>query len=180
VRDFWDDAAGTFLDTSDEHDRTVARPRGLIDNATPSANSTGADALARMALLTGDEDLARRARSIVRAVAGALDRQPSAFGRMLSAADRLMGEPIDVVVAAGDPAWEAAVALRRAAAGPYAPDLVQASVSPDDAHRSWPLFESKLPRDGMPTAYACRGYVCDAPTDDPARLTEQVRELAGG
>ena len=45
VRDFWDDEAGTFVDTSDEHDRTVARPRGLIDNATPSANAIGADVL---------------------------------------------------------------------------------------------------------------------------------------
>ena len=28
VRDFWDNESGTFVDTSDEHDRTVARPRG--------------------------------------------------------------------------------------------------------------------------------------------------------
>ena len=104
VRDFWDDEAGTFVDTSDEHDRTVARPRGLVDNATPSANAIGADLLQRLALLTGEEDFARRARSIIRAVAPALEQQPSAFGRMLSAADRIVGEQVDVVVAtaAGD------------------------------------------------------------------------------
>ena len=34
VREFWDDEAGTFVDTSGEHDRTVAQPRGLIDNAS--------------------------------------------------------------------------------------------------------------------------------------------------
>ena len=51
IRDFWDDEAGTFVDTSDEHDRTVARPRGLVDNATPSANAIGADVLQRLALL---------------------------------------------------------------------------------------------------------------------------------
>ena len=98
IRDFWDEEAGTFVDTSDEHDRTVARPRGLVDNATPSANSIGADVLQRLALIVGDEDLARRARSIVRAVAPALEHQPSAFGRMLCAADRMIGEAIDVVV----------------------------------------------------------------------------------
>ena len=99
LRDFWDDDGGTFVDTSSEHDRTVAQPRGLVDNATPSANSIGADVLQRLALLTGDEAMARRAGSILRAVAPALERQPSAFGRMLCAADRLLGEPIDVVVA---------------------------------------------------------------------------------
>ena len=80
IRDFWDDEAGTFVDTSDEHERTVARPRGLVDNATPSANAIGADVLQRLGLLAGEEDFARRARSIVRAVAPAssISRAPSA------------------------------------------------------------------------------------------------------
>ncbi|MGH2402780.1 MAG: thioredoxin domain-containing protein, partial [Candidatus Limnocylindria bacterium] len=91
MRDFWDETAGTFVDTSAEHERTIAQPRGLVDNATPSANSIGADVLQRLGLLTGDEEMSRRASSIVRAVAPALERQPSAFGRMLCAADRLLG-----------------------------------------------------------------------------------------
>jgi uncharacterized protein len=174
-RAFWDDEAGTFVDTSDEHDRTVARPRGLVDNATPSANAIGADLLQRLALLTGEEDLARRARSIVRAVAPALEHQPSAFGRMLSAADRLVGEPIDVVVAEGAPGDGRA--LREAAVGPFVPDLVLATVRHGDEHAGWPLFEGKSARAGQPTAYACRGYACDEPTDDPERLAEQVSAL---
>jgi len=174
IRDFWDDEAGTFLDTSDEHDRTVARPRGLVDNATPSANSIGADVLQRLALIVGEEDLARRARSIVRAVAPALEHQPSAFGRMLCAADRMLGEAIDVVVVEGD----GADALRAAAIRPYVPDLVLTAVAPDDAHAEWPLYARKVAREGRATAYACRGYACDEPTSDPERLGEQVAELA--
>ena len=61
MRDFWDDEAGTLVDTSSEHDAPMARPRGLVDNATPSANSVAADVLQRLALLTGDEELARAA-----------------------------------------------------------------------------------------------------------------------
>jgi uncharacterized protein YyaL (SSP411 family) len=176
TREFWDDEAGTFVDTSDEHDVTVARPRGLMDSAVPSANSLGADLLQRLALLTGDEDLDRRARSILRVVAPALERQPTAFGRMLSAADRSLGQPIDVVVAAADPDGEAR-RLREAAVAPYAPDLVLASVAPGDPHVAWPLFVLKSPDAGA-TAYACRGYACDEPTTDPVRLTEQVEAIA--
>src|SRR5574338_1472908 len=87
LAEFWDEASGTLFDTSAEHDAIVARPRSLIDGATPSANSVAADVMLRLALLTGDEDLDRRARSILRAAAPALERQPTAFGRMLSAAD---------------------------------------------------------------------------------------------
>jgi uncharacterized protein YyaL (SSP411 family) len=179
IADFWDEDGGTFVDTSAEHDRTVAVPRGLVDNAVPSANSVGADVLQRLALVTGEADYARRGQSILRAVAGTLDRQPSAFGRMLAAADRHLGEPVDVVVAAAFPGDDAAHALRRAASAPYVPDLVLATVAAGEAHARWPLFDGKLARNGSATAYACRGYACDEPTSDPARLREQVRALAG-
>ena len=177
VADFWDDASGTFFDTSDEHDRIVARPRSLIDGATPSANSVAADVLLRLALLTGEPEYDRRARSILRAAGPALDRHPAQFGRMLAAADRALGEPVDAVVAGegGDPL---ALALRRAAAAPYAPDLVIAPLPGGARVAAWPLFEGKVMRDGAPTAYVCRGYACDEPTADPERVAAQVADLA--
>ncbi len=176
VEDFWDETAGTLVDTGPEHEVAVTRPRSLIDGATPSANALAADAFARLALLTGDEEFHRRARSIVRAVAPALTRQPTMFGRMLSALDRLTAEPIDVIVAAelGDPN---ALGLRRAASRAYQPNLVVASVAAGDPQAGWPLFTDKEPRNGVPTAYACRGYACDAPTTDPAELHRQVEAL---
>jgi uncharacterized protein YyaL (SSP411 family) len=179
LRDFWDAEAGTFVDTSDEHDRTVARPRGLVDNAVPSANSLAADVLQRMALLTGEDVYADRARSILRAVAPALDRQPSAFGRMLCAADRSLGEPIDVVIA-GDPAGDDARALREAAGAAYAPDLVITSVQQGDPYSSWPLYVGKSVGTRPATAFACRGYACEQPTGEPAALSAHVATLSAG
>jgi uncharacterized protein YyaL (SSP411 family) len=94
---------------------------------------------------------------------------------MLSAADRVLGQPSDAIVAAADPAAADAVALRRAVARPYAPDLVIASVA--GATEGWPIFSDKLPRDGRPTAYVCRGYACEAPTDNPATAARQVERM---
>jgi uncharacterized protein len=180
IREFWDDAARTLVDTSDEHDATVARPRGLVDNAVPSANSVAADVFQRLTLLTGEEAYADRARSILRAVASGLERQPSAFGRMLAAADRQLGEPMDVVVAvpaSHDPnGWH----LRRAAAAPFEPDLVIAVAAEGDATGEWAVLAGKAARDGRATAYACRGYACDAPTAEPDVLVAQVRALRLG
>jgi uncharacterized protein YyaL (SSP411 family) len=176
VADFWDDASGTLFDTSDEHERVVARPRSLIDGATPAANSVAADVLLRLALLTGDPDHDRRARSILRAAAPALDRHPVQFGRMLAAADRALGEPIDAVIA-GPRADAGAVALRRAAAAPYQPDLVIAPLPTDDGVALGALFEGKAARAGVATAYVCRGYACDEPTTDPERVRAQVAAL---
>jgi uncharacterized protein YyaL (SSP411 family) len=178
LTEFWDPDGGTLVDTSSEHDLTVAQPRGLVDNAVPSANSVGADVLQRLALITAEESYARRARSILRAVAPALDRQPSAFGRMLCAADRQLGAPVDVVVAVGASDEPGGRELRQAAATPYVPDLVLTGVAAGDEHAGWPLYAGKAARGDHATAYACRGYACDEPTPDPRRLEEQVRGLA--
>ncbi|HEX2140649.1 MAG TPA: thioredoxin domain-containing protein [Candidatus Limnocylindria bacterium] len=177
VADFWDESSGTLFDTGPEHERTLARPRSMVDGATPSANAVAADVLLRLALLTGEADHDRRARSILRAVAPALDRQPAAFGRMLAAADRALAPAVDAVIA-GSPSDRAALELRRAAARPFAPDLVIAALEPDGQLSSLPLFEGKSARDGKPTAYVCRGYTCDEPTSDPGRVADQVAALS--
>jgi uncharacterized protein YyaL (SSP411 family) len=96
---------------------------------------------------------------------------------MLCAADRMLGEQLDVVVASPDPSAEDARLLRRAASAPYVPDLVLTSVAAGDPQADWPLYEAKAARGGTATAYACRGYACDEPTADPARLQEQVAVL---
>ncbi|HET8570922.1 MAG TPA: thioredoxin domain-containing protein [Candidatus Limnocylindria bacterium] len=175
--DFWDAASGTLYDTSAEHEATFARPRSLIDSATPAANSVAADVLLRLALLSGAADDDRRARSILRAVAPALNRQPSMFGRMLAAVDRSLGRPSDAVIA-GEPGDHRARELREAVARPYAPDLVIASVAPGDATAEWSIFIGKAARDGSATAYVCRGYACEEPTSDPARAQQQVERMA--
>ncbi len=179
IADFWDDASGTLFDTGAEHSAAFARPRSLVDSATPAANSVAADVLQRLALLTGEADYDRRARSILRAVAPALDRQPSAFGRMLSAVDRALGHVSDAVIAADDHAASSAADLRRAVARPYAPNLVIGSVGGGDGEiAGWPIFAEKVPRDGRATAYVCRGYACEEPTVDPATAAQQVERLA--
>jgi uncharacterized protein YyaL (SSP411 family) len=177
IADFWDEESGTFWDTSSEHEAIVARPRSLVDGATPSGNAVAADVLLKLALLTGETDFDRRARSILRAVAPAVDRQPSAFGRMLGVAERAFGQQVDVVVAAQHTGDADASALRRAALLPYTPDLVVAAVEPGSPLADWPLFTDKTPRDGRATGYVCRGYACEAPTSDPAEVMRQVRAL---
>jgi uncharacterized protein len=182
IDEFWDPAAGAFWDTSDEHERLMARPHSVVDSATPSGNAVAADVLLRLALITGDPDLDRRARAILRTVAGGLDRQPGRFGRMLGAADRALAGQVDVVVASPTADDTSATRLRCAALRPYAPDLVVAAWCPEDPGSGlgagrWPLFTEKGLRGGQATAYVCRGYACQAPTTDPATVERQVSEL---
>jgi uncharacterized protein YyaL (SSP411 family) len=177
IVEFWDDDASLFWDSSAEHGAIVARPRSVVDGATPSSNSVAAEVLLRLALLTGESDYDRRARAILRSVGGVIDRQPSAFGRMLAVAHRALAEQVDVVIAA-DLGDGAAQELRNVALAAYAPDLVITSVAPAAAYGEWPLFESKSTRSGRAMAYVCRGYACEAPTSDPVDMARQIAGLA--
>ncbi|TMB84507.1 MAG: thioredoxin domain-containing protein [Chloroflexi bacterium] len=178
IADFWDEEAGTFWDTSDAHEAIVARPRSVIDGATPAGNSVAADVLLRLALLTGEADYDRRARSILRIVGDALDRQPQLFGRMLGAVDRSLSDPIDVVIATTP--GDAGDDLRAVAHRGYSPNLVVATLNPGDATAQWSLFVDKRPLEGKPTAYVCRGYACRAPTSDAAKVERQIADLENG
>ena len=178
ITDFWDDEAGALWDTSDAHEAIVARPRSLIDGATPAGNSVAADVLLRLALLTGEADYDRRARSILRIAGEALDRQPQLFGRMLGAADRALSEQIDVAIATEPD--DAGDELRAVAHRLYAPDLVVATLNPGDPTGEWPVFREKRPLEGKATAYVCRGYACLAPTSDPAIVERQIADLGNG
>ena len=58
------DPAGGFFDTADDHERLVARPKDVQDNAVPSGNAMATLVLLRLAAWTGEgryRDAAERA-----------------------------------------------------------------------------------------------------------------------
>ena len=123
-------------------------PRSLLDSATPSANAVAADVLLRLALLTGEADYDRRARSILRAVAPALERQPSAFGRMLSAADRALSRAARRGHRRRPGEDDARPSCASAVARPYAPDLVIAPSIRDRRSPTGRSSRARCARDG--------------------------------
>ena len=71
--------------TPDDGEALVARQKDLFDNATPSANSTAAVALYRLAALTGEARYANHADRIMQLVGAVIDQAPTAFSNALAA-----------------------------------------------------------------------------------------------
>ena len=69
---------------ADDGEALVARQKDLFDNATPSANSTAAVALYRLAALTGETRYANHADRILQLVGAVIDQAPSAFSHALA------------------------------------------------------------------------------------------------
>ena len=81
---FGDDERGGFF-LAGRRRQLVARTKALDDHPLPSGNSMLAHVLLRLARIYGDDELERRAVSVFRLVAPALERAPSAFGWALCA-----------------------------------------------------------------------------------------------
>jgi hypothetical protein len=164
---------GGFYDTADTHEKLIARPRSLQDNATPSGNAMMAKSLVRLAAYTGDGRYETAARGAFAPLAAAMRQYPQAFGESLSAVDLLV-RGIDEIAIVGDPAEVATRELLAVAQVAYRPGaivaLATANVSGED---TIPLLSYRTMKGGVPTVYVCRHFTCQM----PVTTTEAMRGL---
>jgi uncharacterized protein YyaL (SSP411 family) len=169
---FRDAADGNLFFTADDHEALLARSKTAIEASTPSGIALAARACLRAGLLLGDEELYDTGVGVLRANHGLLDRSPIAAPSLVLALQFHLGDPREVVIAGApdDPRTQALLARVRAR---FPADYVVAVVH--DGNRQAltslsPVFDGKLPVDGVPAAWVCRRGACEAPVVDPARL----------
>jgi hypothetical protein len=176
IRLFFDAERGGFFQTGTDAEGLVVRPKELYDNAVPSGNSVAAEILLRLAMLTGEAEYERVASSALRLVRDAMGEAPTGFGHALSALDLYLGPGHEIAIA-GDPDDEGTRVLADEVASAYRPNTVLAVGAPDgEAAAAVPLLVDRELRDGLPTAYVCRRFVCKLPVTDVASLRELLAE----
>ncbi|MDP8923876.1 MAG: thioredoxin domain-containing protein [Chloroflexota bacterium] len=173
LEQFADEEHGGFYDTGRGHEQLVARPKDVFDNATPSGNSVAADALQRLALLTGEERYRQAAEGALRLLATTAAQHPTGFGRLLSAVDFALGSPKEIAVI-GQPDAADTLRLLRVVFDRFLPNRVVAAAAPGAIPPSIPLLEGRDARDGRATAYVCQNYTCQAPVTSPEELAAQL------
>jgi uncharacterized protein len=169
----FDDGQGGFFDTAADAEVLYTRPQDPTDNATPSGLSTAVHALSLLAELTGNGAYADRAEAAERSAGGLVRQAPRFAGWLLaSAVSRVRHAPVQVAVvgAPGDPRR---AELARAAAQAAPGGSVVVAGEPDQAGIAL-LADRPLLRE-RPTAYVCRGFVCELPVTDVDALLAQLR-----
>ena len=107
--DFEDRAGGGFYFTRHDHEALIHRPKSGHDGAMPSGNGIAAQALGRLAQLTGETRYLAAAERTLQAYYPALNASPTGFASLVGAlAEQLM--PPSVVVLRGPavdlPEWQ--------------------------------------------------------------------------
>ncbi|QTE28304.1 thioredoxin domain-containing protein [Pengzhenrongella sicca] len=167
---------GAVYDTADdETDPVLARirrPQDPADGPTPSGAAAAAGALLTYAALTGSTRHRAAAERILSDLLAIGTRYPRAAGWALAVAEAVADGPREIAVLG--PASDARTrALVEAALRATAPGAVLAVGDPNrtgDPASAVPLLRDRPLLGGLPTAYVCRGFVCDLPTTSPADL----------
>ena len=165
IQHFADDDGG-FFDTADDAEALVRRPRDFQDNAEPSGWFAIANAALTYASITGLAEyrtVAERALAIVDSIAV---RAPRAVGSGLAVESALLAGPIEVAIVGEEP-----MRLHRIAMGSALPGTVVAMGLPGS---DVPLLRDRTAPDGRATAYVCRAFTCELPTDDASALAQRL------
>jgi uncharacterized protein YyaL (SSP411 family) len=175
IDEFWDDELGAFFYTGRSHENLIVRSKDFFDNATPSGNSVAADVLLRLGLLTDNQDYQRRATTILRLMATAMERYPSGFGRLLCALDFYLATPKEIALI-GSPEAPDTVAMQNEIWSQYLPNKVVASASPEAprAAELIPLLRQRPQFEGKATAYVCEHFTCKSPAISAQELAAQL------
>ncbi|SDB86541.1 hypothetical protein SAMN05216410_0551 [Sanguibacter gelidistatuariae] len=152
----------------------IVRPADPGDNASPSGRSAAAGALLRYAALSGSHRHRAAAEAALSVYPVLAAQAPRFAGHALAVAEALVDGPREIAIVlppgADAVAQEAASALISAAWRGTAPGAVIAVGQEGDGH---PLL-ARRPAP-VPTAYVCRGFVCDRPVTDASALTRLLQ-----
>ncbi len=163
---FWDPDRGGLFTTAEDGASLIARQKDVADNATPSANSSAATALHRLAALTGEQRYANQADRILQLIGAMIDdRSASMFANALIASDARRRGVTEIVIVGDRPD------LVSAAQRVWRPDTVIAWGEPYDS----PLWEGRT----AGRAYICRDYSCELPHETVESFTGALTGRAG-
>ena len=160
LTDYWDARFGGLFTTAVHAERLVTRQKDLMDNATPSANSTAMVAFHRLGIHLGDSTFLERSRDIAKLLGRVASSAPSGFGNFLGAMHRLHHTSTEVVVVGDRP--DLVDVLR----GTWDPQRTIAWGEPVDS----PLWANRE----SGAAYVCHDYACLLPTKTPEALAAQL------
>lgn len=170
---FWDPNKGGFFDTSGDDPSILIRMKEMYDGAEPSGNSIAAMNLLRLASVTDDAELKRKAERTLQSFGELLRTQPVVMPRMVCAYDRSLSKPKQIViVGAGEKTVTSE--MLRCVRDRYAPNQTVILIDGNDAQerlgRLNPFFLQLKRVEVHPVAYVCQNFVCSLPTSEVATV----------
>jgi len=176
LKHFWDNEDGGFFITPDDGEEMLVRRKDVYDGAVPSGNSVAMLNLLRLARITGDLQLEKKAQKLVRSFSGTVVQSPVAYTMLMTALDFAFGPSAEIVIS-GDLQAESTKNMLKVLRKEFIPNKV-VIFRPDEESEITDISGFTRNMTGnkdKAVAYVCRNFSCKLPTDDP---DEMMRELS--
>jgi uncharacterized protein YyaL (SSP411 family) len=181
---FYDKTGGAFFDAAASKDSAIplgalgARRKPLQDSPTPAGNPTAASALLRLETLSGRQEHRDIAEDTLACFAGIVEHFGLYAGSYGLALERLLVDPVQVVVVGSGPE---AVRLEATAMARFAVNKTVVRIAP---HRlvkggvpealAETLLQARAPAKADVWAMVCHGRTCLRPITDAETLLEAL------
>ncbi len=170
---FWDEQEGGFYFAGEDNERLIILSKEVYDGALPSGNSVAAINLLRLARMTGNIDLEKRADQLIKAFSPQVKAYPQAHTQFMCALDFMVGPSLEIVIA-GDPLQKTTRDMIALIHRMFLPNKVLLlRPEGEEGNRLTalsPFTELLNPINRQPAVYVCEQYTCKTPIVDIAGL----------
>ncbi len=164
--DKFEDPAGGFFFTSNDHETLIHRPKPMADDAIPSGNGMAALSLNRLGHLVGEPRYTEAAENTLKNAWAAIKNAPYAHNTLLDALDEII-EPGEMIIVRGKEADFAP--WRKKFNSEYQPKRLSFLIPDSETDLPGLLGERKA--GATPLAYVCRGVQCYPPISNLDQLS---------
>ena len=162
---FWDDKDGGFYFTPDDGEKLIVRQKEIYDGAVPSGNSVSMLNMIRLARLTGNNDLEKKAWKVGNAFSDEAKKIPVAHTQLMVALDFAVGPSFEVVIV-GNPESEDTKELLKELRTVFLPGKAVVLKSTEEPAADIAGFTENLKAiDNKATVYVCSNYKCKSSND---------------
>ena len=173
---FWDAENGGFFSTPGGSVELPVRPKELYDGAIPSANSMALFNLLLLFRLTGNPQWDDRAQAQIRAFAGSVKSQPTAFTYFLCALDFAMrpGEEIVITGESGEKETRDLLAALNLNFAPNKVAIFKTEQNAEQLNKFAGYTDGLEVVKGKAMAHICRNGSCTGSTADTQTMLEKI------
>ena len=179
IDNFWDTEEGGFYFTAEGSEELLGRKKELYDGAIPSGNSVALSNLLRLGRITANDGLEKKADGLIRLYSSQAKQAPTGFGQFLQGACFALTESFEIVIAGRQEDTLTQEMLKNVQTKFIPNKVILLSEPGDEEIRSLaPYTQEQTMASDMATAYVCRNYSCEMPTNDPEKMMELLEAKA--
>ncbi|MHA2367091.1 MAG: thioredoxin domain-containing protein, partial [Candidatus Hodarchaeales archaeon] len=172
---FWDKNNGGLFFTSDTNEKLLIRTKEIYDGAIPSANSVSMLNFTRLARITGNADLEKKAMGISKAFSDQINKMPSGYTHMMTGLDFAIGPSFEIVIV-GNKDNKKTQEIIQNVNSIYLPNKViilkEIKSKEQIIERLVPFIKDYSQIKNQPTIYICKNQQCQLPTTDIKKMKQ--------